>query len=187
MGLLTQNDARLFRGFFKEAAKLRGIPVQYSYPITVSTTIYAEYNPEMSTPEDMDIIFIENPKPNTLKKIGWVSENKDDKPYIMLLPYDAKNLCTLCEVHISPIDTLSESPRVFRITKITTLLEYPDCWTCIVAPVFTTEPAKENYDQTNYNYLKSSEDPEADSTENIVFIHGNTEDVNYTYIDKGDK
>ena len=31
MGLLTQKDARLFRGFFKEMARLRGIPVTYRY------------------------------------------------------------------------------------------------------------------------------------------------------------
>lgn len=186
MGLLTKQDSRIFRNFFKEAAYLRGITVGYSYPISVQTTIYTEYETEMSTPEDMNIIFDENPRPNTLKKLGWVSENKEDKPYIMHLPFDAKNLCTLCEVEIPPIDVLNEKPRKFRINKITTLLEYPDCYTCLVAPIFESDPKNTNYDATNYNYLKSSEDPNADSTENTMYKFGTTKDSNYTYIDTGE-
>lgn len=182
MGYLTRKDTEIFRKFFVEAAYLRGITVRYSYPITVNTTIYTEFKTEMSTPEEMDVIFIENPKPTTLKKFGWVSVDPKDKPYIVQLPFSAKNLCTLCELDINPIDVLGDMPKKFRINDIKTLLEYPDCWTCLLAPIFDSDPEKDNYDQTNYNHLKTSQDPNEDSPANVAF---KKIDSNYTYIDTG--
>ena len=46
MGLLTKNDSTIFRGYFKEMAKLRGITVIYQYPIDMNFTIYAEEIPK---------------------------------------------------------------------------------------------------------------------------------------------
>ena len=71
MGLLTKKDSTIFRSFFKEMAKLRGIHVYYQYPIDMQFTIYAEENPKgFSEKIEMDIIFNENPKTTTLRKYG---------------------------------------------------------------------------------------------------------------------
>lgn len=155
MGLLTKKDATIFRKYFKEMAKLRGIPVIYQYPIDMEFSLYAEEDPKgFSEPIPMDIIFEENPKMATLRKYGWVSEVPEDKPYIAQLPYDAKNLCKGCRVTIpSPFPTTPG--RVFVITEITGNLEFPDNWVCKLAPVFHNKPQKPvDYENTNYNFIK---------------------------------
>lgn len=164
MGLLTTGDARLFRGWFKEMAKLRGIHVLYRYPKTIDPTIHAEMLTELSEALEMDIIFDTNPKTSTLKKIHWVSELPDDKPYVAMLPYDAPNLCTECVISIKPIDSLNDVYRDFKITSINTLLEFPDCWTCTLAPIVETkkDTPKNDYSDSNYNYIdeKRTTNPE---------------------------
>lgn len=152
MGLLTQNDSTLYRGFFKEMALLRGIPIKYSYVENMDPTIYAEFIPQYSEPMDMNIIFEENPKTSTLKAINWVYNFGDDKPYIAYLPYDAPHLSVKAKISIPPIDSLQDKPRNFEITTINTLLEFPDAWVCTVAPLFETKAPKPNYTNTNENY-----------------------------------
>lgn len=155
MGLLTKKDATIFRKYFKEMAKLRGIPVIYQYPIDMEFSLYAEEDPKgFSEPIPMDIIFEENPKMATLRRYGWVSEVPEDKPYIAQLPYDAKNLCKGCRVTIpSPFPTTPG--RVFVVTEITGNLEFPDNWVCKLAPVFHNKPQKPvDYENTNYNFIK---------------------------------
>lgn len=154
MGLLTQKDVRIYRGWFKEMAKLRGIPVKYRYVTSADILLHAEIEPTLSDPINMDIIFETNPRTNTLKKIGWVSENPNDKPYIAMLPYDSPNLTVEARIEMDTIDAIPTSPtKIFRVTTINSLLEYPDCWVCTIAPVFQTEPPKLDYDQSNYNYI----------------------------------
>jgi len=152
MGLLTQKDSTIFRQFFKEMAKLRGITVIYQYPIDMDFTIYAEENPKGYSEEIlMDIIFNENPKITTLRKYGWVSEIPDDKPYTAELPYDAKNLCKGCRISIVPPLPLAPK-RTFVITDIQANLEFPDSWICKLAPVFekkTQEKLKGYKDKNN--------------------------------------
>lgn len=165
MGLLTNKDARLFRGFFKEVAYLRGIPVYYYYVESCDTSIHAEFKTKLSDPIKMNIVFIENPKVNTLKRMGWVSENPDDKPYIAQLPIDAPYLSTESIIEIPPF---AEFPRArkFKITLITSLLEYPDCFTCALAPIFDNKEEKNDYSETNYNYVNTEDQPDNDSTDN---------------------
>ena len=155
MGLLTRHDATLFRSFFKEMAKLRGIHVIYQYPIDMKFSNYAEEDPTgFSEDIPMDIVFEENPKMTTLRKYGWVTEIPDDKPYIAQLPYDAPNLCKGCRILIpSPFPT--NPHRTFVITEITANLEFPDSWVCKVAPVFHDKPTEApNYEDTNYNFIR---------------------------------
>ena len=83
MGALTREDAKIYRSYFKEMARLRGINVLYQYPIDMNFSIYAEEDPRgFSEYIHMDIIFQENPKTTTLRKYGWISEIPDDKPYL---------------------------------------------------------------------------------------------------------
>ena len=150
MGELTRKDSTIFRGFFKEMARLRGIRVKYQYPIDMNFTIYAEENPKGFSEEIMiDIIFNENPKITTLRKYGWVSETPEDKPYIAELPFDAKNLCKGCRITmLSPAPISSE--RVFVVTDIQANLEFPDSWVCKLAPVFFNK-TEDKLDYTDKN------------------------------------
>lgn len=152
MGVLTRADSTIFRGYFKEMAKLLGIRVLYQYPVDMNFTIYAEENPKGFSEEIMmDIIFDENPKVTTLRKYGWVSETPEDKPYLAQLPFDAKNLCKGCRVSIIPPLPLADK-RVFVITDIQSNLQFPDSWMCKLAPVFfnkTEEKMVEYKDKNN--------------------------------------
>ena len=152
MGLLTQQDAKVFQTWFEEMCKLRGIEVKYTWPVTEDVTIHSEIQNQFATPIDMNIVFEENPKVNTLKRIGWVSENPDDKPHIARLPFNAPNLQTKCRILIPPIGQAIPG-RWFEITSIHCDLEYPDCYICTLAPVFESQPARTDHSQTNYNYI----------------------------------
>ncbi len=155
MGLLTQGDAKMFQTWFREMAKLRGISVKYIYPVIENTTIHSEIQCEFSSEIDLDILFEENPKVATLKRIGWVSEKPDDKPYIAMLPFDAPHLQTKCRIMIPPIGQAIPG-RWFEITAIYSNLEYPDCYTCTLVPVFETNKTNNNHEETNFNYIHDS-------------------------------
>lgn len=155
MGLLTNKDARIYRNAFKEMAKLRGISVSYQYIKDKHMTIHSETNSTYSDPIRMDIIFMENPSVSTLKKIGWVSEISEPKPIIAILPFDAPNLEIDCRIIIEPYEEIDSRQRVFEITDIKTFLEYPESYTCILAPVYDslTEPTDLNYSKVNNNFI----------------------------------
>ena len=155
MGFLTDKDVTLYRNWFREMTRLRGISVLYRYPIKIDPTIHSEMISELSEPIPMDIIFETNPKTSTLKQIHWVSEFPNDKPYIAILPYDAPNLSTECTISIKPIDSLNDIYREFKITAINTIMEFPESWTCTLAPIFDTKDntPKNDYSNSNYNYI----------------------------------
>jgi hypothetical protein len=135
MGLLVNTDAARFRGYFKEMAKLLGIEVEYQYPIDMDYSTYGDENPlGFSEPTPMDIIFEENPKISTLKKLGWWVEGEDRQPYTAELPYDAPNLAKGCRILIP--SGLRDQSRVFVITDIKANLQFADSWICKLAPVF---------------------------------------------------
>jgi len=176
MALLHKDDAVVFRGFFKEMAKLRGIRVSYQYPIKFKQSLYSESILKLSEPTRMDIVFEENPKPKTLKAIGWVSEFGDDKPYIALLPYDAENIGLDCVITVSPDEPLKTRYNKFKVTSVTTTLVYPDCWTCTVVPIFESDDVDNNYNKSNYNYLKIEDQPDKKAYGNVI------ENESYSYI-----
>ena len=156
MGELFKNDAEIYRHFFKEQAKLLGIKVQYQYPIDMKYTNSGQEDPiGYSEPEDMDIIFSQSPKLSTLKKLGWVSQDPADKPYLVQLPYDAKNLQKGCLLKLPTPDPLT-STNLFKITEITVDQILPDSWYCKIAPKFEKQNAlkKEDYKTQTNSFLK---------------------------------
>lgn len=156
MGLLIKNDANIYKSFFKEMSKLIGIKVLYQYIIDNDYSIHSEsVNEKLSEPIELDIIFHENPKVSTLRKLGWLSEKKDDKPYIIQVPHDTPNLRRGCQILIQADMEYSE-PRRFRITEISSILEYPDSYLCKVAPEFNKEinDKSKDYSDSNYNFIK---------------------------------
>lgn len=160
MGDLFRNDAEIYRKFFKEQARLLGIKVQYQYPVDMEFTTHAQENPRgYSVPIEMDIIFDQSPKLKTMKKLGWVSEDPSDKPYLVQLPYDAPNLQAGCLVTLpSPIP--GSQSRVFKITDIAVDQILPDSWYCKVAPKIDKAGAlkPEDYKDKSFSFLKVDQD-----------------------------
>lgn len=141
MGTLLSKDAEIYRKFFKEQAKLLGIHVQYKYPIDMKFTTHGQEDPlGYSEPIEMDIIFDQSPRLKTLRKLGWVSEDPSDKPYIVQVPYDTPNL-QKGSLLILPSPLPLEPSKVFKITEITVDQVLPDSWYCKVAPKFEKQNA----------------------------------------------
>ena len=175
MGLLIGEDSSLFREYFKECSALRGIHVEYIYPVDEGVSIHGEIDPEFSSLYPMDVIFETNPTIKTLKNYGWVSEDKANKPYIAYLPYDTPHLQTKARIKIPPVGA-SKDGRWFEITDINEAIEFPSSYICKLAPVYTSETPKLNYSETNENYIQGDNQPDQ-STHHIQHINDNLEDT----------
>lgn len=160
MGQLVRKDAELFRKFFKEQAKLLGIHVLYQYPVDMEFNIYGQENPRgYSDPIEMDVIFDQSPKLRTVQKLGWVSEDPSDKPYIVQVPFDTPNLKKGCLITLPAPLPISTS-RIFKITDITFDQVLPDSWYCKVAPKFEEMNAltPQDYTDKSFSFLKVDND-----------------------------
>lgn len=156
MGQLFQRDAELYRRFFKEQAKLLGVHVQYKYPVDMKFTVHGQEDPlGYSEPIEMDVIFDQSPRLKTLRKLGWVSEDPNDKPYIIQVPYDTPNL-QKGSLIIIPSPLPLEPSKVFKITEITVDHVLPDSWYCKVAPKFEKQDAltSKDYKDKPNSFLK---------------------------------
>lgn len=155
MGTLFQHDATIYRRFFKEQAKLLGIPALYQYPIEMDHTAHAQEDPKgYSDPIPLDIIFDQSPKLKTWKKLGWVPESPEDNSYLIQVPYDTPNLQKGSLITLpSPLPLIPS--RVFKITEITVDQVLPDSWYCKVAPKFEKMNAltEEDYKDKPNAYL----------------------------------
>ena len=160
MGQLFKQDATIYRKFFKEQAKLLGIHVQYRYPIDMEFTTHGQEDPKgYSDFIEMDIIFDSSPKLSTLRKLGWVSEDKSDKPYLIQTAYDTQNLQKGSLFILPAPEPLSES-RVFKVVDIQVDQVLPDSWYCKVAPKLEKAFAltDEDYKDQSYSFLRIDED-----------------------------
>lgn len=165
MGLLTGEDSKLFRQFFKEMAYLRGISVDYIYPVDEDVSIHGQIFPEFSSIFKLDIIFESTPKVKTLKNYGWVSENPEDKPYIAYLPYDTPHIQTKSRLKLFPIGSEKDG-KWFEITDMHESFEFPDAYICKLAPVYVNEKEKLDYEQTNNNYIEGDNQPDENTHHN---------------------
>ena len=165
MGLLTGEDSKLFRQFFKEMAYLRGISVDYIYPVDEDVSIHGQIFPEFSSIFKLNIIFESTPKVKTLKNYGWVSENPEDKPYIAYLPYDTPHIQTKARLKLFPIGSEKDG-KWFEITDMHESFEFPDAYICKLAPVYVNEKEKLDYEQTNNNYIEGDNQPDENTHHN---------------------
>lgn len=159
MGLLTGEDSTIFRQFFEEMAFLRGIEVDYIYPVDEEVSIHGQIFPEFSSVYKLNIVFESSPKVKTLKNYGWFSEDKENKPYIVYLPYNTPHIQTKARLKLYPIGS-GKDGKWFEITDIAEAIEYPDTYVCKIAPVFITEKERLDYEQTNNNYIDGDNQPD---------------------------
>lgn len=174
MGLLNRQDAKIFRSYFSEMCKLIGISVGYQYVVETDLTIHSEDNSKLSAPLRMDILFDENPSVDTLNRLGWVSEINDQKPIIINMPYNTPKLTVNARVTVQSTDG-TPRPRVFKITKIASDLEYPDAYTCAIVPVFDQFPQANEYTLINTEKLNESESERTSKDQPTYYLTGNHE------------
>lgn len=171
MGLLNRRDSLIYRKFFSEMCKLIGISVGYQYITKKEMTIHSEDNSEFSMPIRLDILFDENPSVDTLNRLGWVSEINDNKPIVINVPYNTPHLTVNARIIVESTDG-TPRPRVFRITTIKSDLEYPDAYTCIIAPVFDQYVQRNQYTLINNEKINQKESERTSKDQPYKYLTG---------------
>lgn len=169
MGLLNRKDSRIFRQYFKEMVKLIGQSVGYQYIVERQYTIHSEDNSTLSAPIRIDVLFDENPKVDTLNRLGWVSELNEQRPIVVNMPYDTPNLSINARLIIESVDG-TPRPRVFKITQIESDLEFPDAYTCAAVPVFDQYVQKNQYTLVNHEKINQDESPRTSKDQPYSYI-----------------
>ena len=169
MGLLNRKDSRIFRQYFKEMVKLIGQSVGYQYIVERQYTIHSEDNSTLSAPIRIDVLFDENPKVDTLNRLGWVSELNEQRPIVVNMPYNTPNLSINARLIIESVDG-TPRPRVFKITQIESDLEFPDAYTCAAVPVFDQYAQKNQYTLVNHEKINQDESPRTSKDQPYSYI-----------------
>lgn len=169
MGLLNRSDSKIFRQYFIEMVKLIGQSVGYQYIVKRETTIHSEDNSKFSMPIRIDILFDENPTVDTLNTLGWMSEMNEQKPIVINMPYNTPNLTVDARIIVESVDGIAR-PRVFRITKIVSDLEFPDAFTCAIVPVFDQYVQKNQYTLVNNEKISQADSPRTSKDQPYKYI-----------------
>lgn len=169
MGLLNRSDSKIFRQYFIEMVKLIGQSVGYQYIVKRETTIHSEDNSKFSMPIRIDILFDENPTVDTLNTLGWMSEMNEQKPIVINMPYNTPNLTVDARIIIESVDGVAR-PRVFKITKIVSDLEFPDAFTCAIVPIFDQYVQKNQYTLVNNEKISQADSPRTSKDQPYKYI-----------------
>ena len=148
--LLNEYDMKLQRNYFIEMASLIGVNVIYRAPRPDKHwTLYSEIESNYYPPVVISCIFNEFPDHKTMKKLGWDSEQLENKS-IISMPYDTPNI-QVGALLIVPSAFDRTKGRLFRITKITGIMIYPASLTCELVPEF-----ENTFSNTTYNHKDNS-------------------------------
>ena len=158
-GVLLNSNAKLYRRYFNEMIKLIGINVIYRSPKqSKHWTTYAEIESNYEEPLVTGCIFSEHPTQYTMKKLGWVSELQDSAS-IITVPYDLPNL-SVGALFVVPSGIDNAEGRLFRVSRISTTMMYPDSVTCEIVPEYkdTFIPSLYNHTNNSFNLLNEEGD-----------------------------
>lgn len=169
MGLLNRADSMIFRQYFNEMVKLIGQSVGYQYVVKKDMTIHSEDNSDLSVPIRIDVLFDENPTVDTLNTLGWTSELNTQQPIVVNLPYNTPKLTVNARITVASVDGV-QRPRVFKITKIVSDLEFPDAFTCAIVPVFDQFKQKNQYTLVNNEKISQEEDERTSKDQPYLYI-----------------
>lgn len=154
-GLLINQNTKLQRKQFIEMTKLLGIKVKYRYPLrNQNYTNNGELFSSYSTPIDVGCILNDHPDIKTTKKLGWNSELVDGA-MVISLPYELENLQVGCLVEL-PSGFDNTPSRLFRITKMSTIMVYPASISCEIVPEYPDIVEKAEismFKDSNFNLL----------------------------------
>lgn len=157
--LLDEKGIKLQRKYFKEMCKLIGVEVIYRacHPNKGWTT-YGEIDSNFYSPVQVGCIFNEFPDQRTMKKLGWVAE-LDTNASIISVPYDLPNI-QVGALFIIPSAVDPSKGRLFRVTKLSTVMIYPSSVTCELVPEYEDTLPKEHIDHSHdsFNLLNRERD-----------------------------
>ena len=152
-GILIRQDTKLFRKWFKEMTKLRGINCIYKAPKpgTKNWDRHGDLDADYEKPIVVGVIFQDHPDQKTLKKMGWVAELQESSSMIHV-PYDLPGL-QKGALFIVPSGIDSAEGRLFRVINMQNIMMYPASIACEIAPEWAdVETAKTSKDFTDNNF-----------------------------------
>ena len=153
-GTLLTPDIKLQRNYFVEMCDLIGIKVIYRAPLPGKHwTLYTEVDSNYNKPQVVSCIFNEHPDQRTMKKLGWVSE-LDESASIISVPYDLQDI-QVGALFIIPSAIDNAKGRLFRVSRMSTIMVYPASITCEIVPEYedTFMDSKFNHEHNNFNVL----------------------------------
>ena len=157
--LLNEQGIKLQRNYFKEMCKLIGAKVIYRACRPDKTwTTYGEIDSNYYSPIQVECIFNEFPDQRTMKKLGWVAE-LDANASLISVPYDVPDI-QVGSLFIIPSALDNTKGRLFRVTKLSTIMIYPSSITCELVPEYEDTMSKESFDHSHnsFNLLNREED-----------------------------
>lgn len=157
--LLNANNIKIQRRYFKECVKLNGIYVIYRSPKpNKHWTTYAELETNYEPPILVGCLFEDHPTQKTMKKLGWVSELREDNSLIEV-EYDLPGL-QVGSLFIVPSGIDNAEGRLFRVVRMTNSMVYPCCITCEIAPEYedTLPTIVSDFKHSDFNLLNHEDD-----------------------------
>lgn len=140
MGSLYRRDLNKYKNYFKQAAALLGIDVQYQYLIKRDTesqsgeSIYSG----LSEPITQSVIIEQgNPKIDSLKQLGWFTDSSADE-LLVDFPVDTPNLQEGCRFIVSSNENAGQALQ-YVIMKLSSEVLYTTCIKCLCRPVLQSE------------------------------------------------
>ena len=160
-GLLMGKDIKLFRKWFKEMTKLRGINCIYKAPKpgTKNYDRHGDLDADYERPIVVGVIFENHPDQKTLKKMGWVSELQESSSMIHV-PYDLQGL-QRGALFIVPSGLDNAEGRLFRVINMQNIMMYPASIACEIAPEYIdndTQTSIQDFTERNFTVLLDHEE-----------------------------
>ena len=157
--LLNEHNIKLQRSYFDQMVRLLGVNVKY-FPLINKQ--WSEYSEIIAHPEygiTIGCIFTDHIDQRTQKKLGWNSELVEGA-LLANLPYNTPDIQVGCLILIpSGID--NTPPRLFRITRMSTIMIYPASIACECVPEYANSiPASHTEDFVNSSMQVLMKDPD---------------------------
>ncbi len=159
-GILMNKDAKLFRTWFKEMTKLRGINCVYRAPKpgTKNYSMHGDLEADYEQPIVVGVIFESHPDQKTLKKRGWITEI-DDTSSMIHVPYDLPGL-QRGALFTVPSGLDDGQGRLFRVVNMQNIMMYPASIACEIAPEWLNDDVPANqqtYENNDFTLLVDNE------------------------------
>lgn len=159
--LISEQNIKLNRSFFKEFLRLHGLNVTYRAPIPTSKTynMYGELDTNYKQPVVVRCIYDEHPTQKTMRKLGWNTELAETS-VVIHVPYDLEEI-QAGGLFVIPSGLDKSEGRVFKVLRMSNIAIYPASITCELGPMLinTTEKSTiENFKTNNFNLLDDESD-----------------------------
>lgn len=149
-------DIKLMRKRYDEALEMRGIPVQYQFPLLATSNAQGEsVIDSLSELMNAHIFFDGNPKIKTFKRYGWVVENDENLPFLIHCSFNLPHMQKDAIFRIA--GQYSELPdRTFRVVEISYDMQAPDHLVCMVVPVYEDQTVGQTDAEISKKFNKSN-------------------------------